>query len=433
MHKIFYRFIFIILGLIYSEIMDAQLNYKEGIIITNEGDSIKGLVNDGGFDKNYRYCLFKENSRSKATKYYPHELKAYKINEEKYYVSKEVEVNNINRYTFVEVLLDGNISLYYYPAMKDLSYFLEKNDKLFCLKNLKIDIYPSRYVYGPVIIIETKEYIDTLRTIFHDSKAVKSYIGQVQYNHESLIAIIRKYLIDTDTNDVKIFYQKNMRLSKSSVGLIAGTQVSQMKFTENKTTSNVVRSYPVGLIYSHPLPIFNEKLCFQAELIYYKLSSYEGAYNIINTDSMTHISYKSNYNVVSIPFMLKYYFFKKKLSPSVGIGKESGFIINSDFNYSSITYYHDKTISDLKRDDYLLYNFQKGWFADIGLDYKISSRFTIFTNIRLQSNQNLIIPYKNFNHYTFNSAYKIDTKYDKTYEYLFKNYFVGLYFGIKFR
>ncbi len=52
--------------------------------------------------------------------------------------------------------------------------------------------------------------------------------------------------------------------------------------------------------------------------------------------------------------------------------------------------------------DFSIHRFQKeGWFADIGVNYKINPRFSLYSSLRFQRHLNLIIEDENYNGSTF--------------------------------
>ena len=110
--------IFFISLLAISSISYGQRDYKPGYIITNKNDTVHGFINLKSNYQNSRQCEFKRNIDQEPDTYLPFDIKGYRVENSKFYVSKEVPLNDTTEKVFLEYLVEGIVNLYY---LKDLT------------------------------------------------------------------------------------------------------------------------------------------------------------------------------------------------------------------------------------------------------------------------------------------------------------------------
>jgi hypothetical protein len=391
--------------------LSGQLNYKAGYIISLKNDTIFGQINDGGGIRNSKVCLFKANNKSKTIRYYPDEIKSYRYINGKYYDAKKIFFKDDYRSVFTDVLLKGEINLYYFRKNKEMEYYIEKEDgNLIGLINKEVPVRPRSYIYyNEFNAVYISIYKDTLYSVFSDCEKVQNQLGKVDYTHKSLVNITKEYLNETCKESDCITYEKNFNSQKPGFGVFSGIQLSKIAWSP-KIKSNFLTSVPIGLLYNIPFSLINDRLSFQIELIYNSINYKQEFSNLFNSKNIIKITS----GTIGIPLLLKYEISRNKVSPVFAFGKE----INHVFN--SITTYNDEELQ--------LNSFQKsGWFFDLGLNYKIFQNSILFTNIRVQSFNNLIIgSYGTGNQLPFYSAS------EHRYYNMIKTYLAVLYLGMKF-
>src|SRR5690606_39207532 len=117
----------------------SQNDWRQGFIIENTGDTIYGLIDYRSPKSNSQYCYFKKDKQDVDNRYEPTEIKAYRFTDGKYYVSKPIMVDGIERTAFLEFLINGVVKIYYYKDKDDL-YFLEKDGQIYELKNTRSQV-----------------------------------------------------------------------------------------------------------------------------------------------------------------------------------------------------------------------------------------------------------------------------------------------------
>ena len=107
------KFLFSLILLSIACIAHAQSDFRPGYIVTNEFDTITGLVDYRSDLVNMKVCSFKKTEASVTENYYPGDIYGYWIDEGKYYVSKVItekaitDVQEKYHAVFMEYLVDG--------------------------------------------------------------------------------------------------------------------------------------------------------------------------------------------------------------------------------------------------------------------------------------------------------------------------------------
>ncbi len=114
--KIIQLTIGIVFLLLSNKTVSGQNSYKSGYIVTNNNDTIYGLIKLRSNYLNNRSCDFKKTEDDSPEQLSPSDIKAYKIEDSKFYISKMISLRDTNRVVFLEFLLDGIVNLYYYQG-----------------------------------------------------------------------------------------------------------------------------------------------------------------------------------------------------------------------------------------------------------------------------------------------------------------------------
>jgi len=75
----------------------SQNDWRQGYIIENSDDTIYGLIDYRSPKSNSQYCYFRESEQVETIKYSPKQIKGYRYVYGKYYVSKSIKINEIER------------------------------------------------------------------------------------------------------------------------------------------------------------------------------------------------------------------------------------------------------------------------------------------------------------------------------------------------
>lgn len=383
----------------------AQMNYRPGIIVTTEGDTLEGWIRDQGTLKNLKSCKFKSERSGKPRIYFPPELRAYQATGYKHFQSMEWQVDSGYQQTFAEVLIEGKMELYQNWRTKNLAYVLRKeNGDLMALQNEEFTYRKEGeggsdyYAYGEKYEGFIKFYRDSMMTAFADQPTVVARVDGTEYRSKSLQATTRAYLVSKYGAEKGLSYEKNHRLTRDRFGFYVGAQTSKLFYLNTPVESDWVLSYPVGMFYAIPLSYFSERLYFQVE----------ANYRYLNYDPLLMLPRPHTYrfiqsHVVGIPLLLHYRLSVKPFAPTLGAGKELGFNVDSYSEYHYID--EDSPDGDIIIDEYSVHRVNKGgWFAEIGFDWEQGNSMALFAKVRVQRYRNKIIPDGVENNVTFKVA-----------------------------
>lgn len=392
------KLVILVIAVSFSFLASGQINFKKGYIITVNNDTVHGWINDGGGYKNARVCVFKAKNES-VIKYRPEDIKAYRMLDDKYYVSRQVDVKGEYKYVFIDVLLKGEVSLYHHRKNKTMSYFIEKrNSNMIGLVNEEVLL---RYkhddnvavLYSPTYVFQNKIYKDTLRSVFSDSERIQEQVGAVEYDPKSLTQITKTYLQEKCSGDNCIDYERDLNKYSPRFGILSGIQLNSISFlpsekgmysNEERTTiiAKNFRSYPVGIFVNIPMNLINDRLSFQIETIWNERLYKEE----LGTTQNFGRNIEINTQTIGIPLLFKYQIGRGLISPTIAAGKETAFV------FTSKVVVEEAVIDPDKPKNLMVHPVNKGgWFGELGLNYKLGGNLTLFSNIRIQSGKNLVI------------------------------------------
>jgi hypothetical protein len=422
--------------LLFSNFANGQINFEKGYIVNLNNDTVHGLISDRGEIRNATKCIFKEHKKGEVVKYNPTEIKSYGfINGKRYHSIKESQKEE-SKNVFAEVLINGELNLYHIGMNNNSAYCIESEDGVITrlttehlsLKDNSTSFYkPPKYY-----MFEIESYKNSLDSIFKNCKDMKSKIDGLEYDTKQLVNITKEYLNCNCKKKKCIDYEKDFNISKPTFGVFSGVQLSEIYFLQSKINSNISISFPFGLFYNVPLKLINERISFQAELIYNNLKYNQGFNNLPNIYSDIFLSSE----LVSIPLSLRYTLPMNKVSASIGIGKAPAYIFNSKANTIPCSSGSNGIISivefEYREKGFFIHHSQKeGWFFELGVDYKASPKFSIFSNFRVQSNLNLIIEEENYTNYRFYIAEKMNNLVNP-HRNIYRTNSATLFLGVKF-
>lgn len=111
----------------------AQINLREGIVITLAGDTLHGDIDYRTDAINSEQCLFRQDGGGEFITYKPGAIQGYRFLENgRFYVSKTIVTSSSNSKTvFLEHVVRGQLNLYYFESQYVREYYLEdENGKM---------------------------------------------------------------------------------------------------------------------------------------------------------------------------------------------------------------------------------------------------------------------------------------------------------------
>lgn len=347
----------------------GQVNYKSGYIITNNNDTIYGLINLRSNYRNNRACDFKKTENDSPEQLLPTDIKAYKIDDRKFYVSKTISLKDTSNVVFLEFLLNGIVNLFYYKDVVDEYFFIEKDNKLYELSNNKKIITNSYTHY----LKYSNQYIGALSYLFQDSPEISGDIKKTRFSYKSLLDITKEYhnnvcneyeCIDyTKSTKRNIYIEPNISLINSWMGLK----------TSNDLSGNSKLAIGINFRFK-PIKVFQ---------LWNFLVGINYSTNHFNGDFENHLFYptsrtyriETKYSIIRIPIILEYSFPTKKIQPFLLAGYNNVFILNPETDMKIV--FDDNLIGETHNNlDFQKYQF--GLMSGGGVRYLINDKSNIY-------------------------------------------------------
>ena len=137
MKKQLLKYATLILGAMLPTTLYAQLNPKQGYVITNQNDTIYGTIDYLSDTKCANECRFKPDGEAAYKVYKPGDISAYRFADNGvFYITKTFAVEGQEKTFFAEYLLQGGVSLFQHREGGCVYYFfIDENGKVATAKN----------------------------------------------------------------------------------------------------------------------------------------------------------------------------------------------------------------------------------------------------------------------------------------------------------
>lgn len=375
-----------------TSLLNAQSNFKQGYIITNDNDSLIGLIDFRTDKSNSNVCRFKESETSKVQTFYPSDIAKYRfVDEGKYYVSREIIIKDAPRKVFLEYLVQGMMNLYYY---KDWDWTLESDSEMeyYFFENPDGVMMPVTKKPDEMVNYKKKEdgrYIGMLGSVFKDYPAITSHLDKTRFDRESMIGLAKDYHTITcapgqECIEFENDYAKQFMEVKFSV--YGGFQLLDYEFREEilKGFSSMSSTYPVIGVQMNVLnPRWSKSFSFQVDV---SLSGLKGESR--GASEVFRKEYKLDALMIGTELGLKYTYPSGKFRPTLEAGLGYKGLFSSSTKFS-------KGYADENGEDYELYSSYKlpssfiGYYCGVGADYLVGSEHSVFFRVTYNSYRNV--------------------------------------------
>jgi hypothetical protein len=208
----------------------AQIQFRQGYVITINGDTLFGEIDYQDNDVLARQCRFRESPQSQSQIFSPFDIAGYRFTDGKYFISKNID----NTQYFVEYLLNGVINLYtLHDETKATHFYIEKEGIGF-----------------KEVPYEDKVLSEYQGTIFHGN--TESFKRDYAYSTTKHIGILQYFMQDAG------------KLNNRIAAIKEPTRRNMLKLAESY--HNIVCDSVSCIIYEKKLPRvrFNPQLVFGA-------------------------------------------------------------------------------------------------------------------------------------------------------------------------
>ena len=219
--------LFILFSLFFNVLISvAQTNPKPGYVITNAGDTIRGIIDFRTNDKLSKECMFLANGESKSKTYKPGDIEGFRFDHNgKYFVTRRLNVYGTPELYFAEYLVQGKMNLYCVADKYDEFFFFEREDG-------EMEQLINRSVISSSSINNVKEQQQTakeqygkVRLLLHDSWTAVDRMNDMNMSRKKLVEVVRDYHKDvcTDGSSCIVYeYKEQSDKMKSHIKVFAG-------------------------------------------------------------------------------------------------------------------------------------------------------------------------------------------------------------------
>lgn len=368
----------------------GQQNFQPGYIITNNNEKVNGWIDKRESLFNQKHCNFKTDSLSKTfSEYLPTQIKAYRFNDSKYYASQIISTINGTDTVFLECLLSGKVSLWYYSTLQYESYYVEQDGNLTELDNRDLGyVYNSNYKDGQKFqrlsdkdgqtaqyTRNSEKYKGILKYTFRDCPEIYSRLTRLKYNKKSLIDISKDYHQRVCKTEDCIIYEKTIPKTKWYFGafVMPRIQTIQLKydvFNQLDITLQPTKTIDFGAFIQVNNKDISERLFFQLAGYYSKLNAEKD----IVISNITN-KYNLSTSILTIEPGAIYKFSYPKVKPYISAGMPFGKILDNNLKLTKSSNYSHPMESQL--DNKIIIGANIG----IGVEYMLNSKLSLFSSI----------------------------------------------------
>ncbi|NDW09722.1 outer membrane beta-barrel protein [Dysgonomonas sp. 520] len=354
-------------------------NYRQGYYITNENDTVRGLIDFRYDAANAKECRFKKTENSDIQTFSPKEIAAYRFVDGFFYVAKDIDTESGSKKVFLQFLVQGTMNLYYYVDDKNYSFYYFENEK-----GEVVSITKGDDKIRNRLVAEDNKYKGILKYTFRDYQSITKNIDKLKFEQKEMVGIVKKYHNETCSTgeDCIVFLENKPNNSglKVQFSVYAGLSFANYKFHYQDglgvhKSSLDDYSPMIGLQAELSMPRLIRPLSLQVDFSALDFRNKKKVKNRNNPDVPTSLDYKAV--VLTGRLGPKYtFFYDKRFRPSVGVGIFYSGLVNSSCTRS--TQYLNSPDQPVIETEYKLRNKMFGLYGSIGLDYIVKNKSYLF-------------------------------------------------------
>jgi hypothetical protein len=369
---------FCILIILFSASCLGQSDFRPGYIITNNLDTIHGFINLKSNIKNSKSCEFKAENNEERKLFLPSDIYGYRIENYKFYVSRQIEINDEKRLVFLEYLIKGIVDLFYFVDSDGDYYFIYKEGVLYPLTNNKIQITLNNNVYER----RSNKYVGMLKSLFKDSRETLIDVDKVTFNYKSLIDISKEYHNNVCKSQECIDFTKSTKI-KIILEPYVGYYNSWNKGLKAATPSSSGQYYGINVRFL-PFKVHSVWSSYSGIAYFSQSFYYEFPPDFFSQNTVTR--YESKINIIQVPIGMEYTMPGERFQPYLSLS------FNSQFRINSWTKFTDP--KHTFRFKYQVYC--PGLSLDLGLKYNLNKSHYLFLRNNIEYNQRILSEVLNF-------------------------------------
>jgi len=345
--------IFIPLFLLFTTLGYSQVGYIE----TDTSSIVGEIIVDRGAVINSKNCTIIKNDI--IITYPPDSIKAYGLQNGFRYISRTIFIGDSAKQVFLEELVKGDISLYYYKSKKGARFFITHSDSV--LKEIRAKNKTRKIDFDYLLLDQMK-----------NCQELTQYHHLVIFNKNYLSKFIDRYN-----------HCEKRPFPSFKWGLTVGYGIYKLKNTSTEEVISLLKMNPYGAFNVGGFvdkPILVSDFSLHVELLYSK-QAYSAAYQIDNKD----IDFNVNISSINFPILFRYRLPKTNLRPFINMGALINFNVRRDSQLNWVTdgfdefgYFIEINYSETP----YIAKKQIGFVIGGGLEYNLSSKLSVYSELR---------------------------------------------------
>ena len=180
---------------------NAQTNPQPGYIITNNGDTIRGIIDFRTNEKLSKQCEFWANGGSESKTYKPGDIEGFRFdNGGKYFVTRRLNLLGDPQLYFAEFMVQGKMNLYCVAYNRDEYFFFEREDGEMALLTNRAFLTSSSLQDEKDKLQEKKEQYGKVKILLQDSWKACQDMNEKDITRKKLVNVVRDYHNDVCTD-----------------------------------------------------------------------------------------------------------------------------------------------------------------------------------------------------------------------------------------
>lgn len=351
---IFGRLAFTIVLLTFSVTVSmAQTNPKPGFVITNNGDTIRGVIDFRTNERLSKQCDFWADGGSEGKTYKPGDIEGFRFdNNGKYFVTRRLNVYGEPELYFAEFMVQGKMNLYCVAEKYNEYFFFEREDGEMVQLTSRSSTTSATIQDAQEIQREARAQYGKVKVLLQDSrKAIDDMDKNMDMSRKNLVNIVRDYHNDVCTDGssciVYEYKEKSDRLT-THFKAFAGYAYYSHERTDNQNLG-VDENYSggafeIGLGVETDIGRVMKGGSVEIGVVYSPKTSFEHDVMVPGGQELSHTVYEKGRLTLSLGVVKC--FGKGRIQPLVRGG---GFYVKHFGNHET-RYYKSKQIVDISWD-----------------------------------------------------------------------------------
>ena len=233
----------------------AQINPKSGIIITNSGDTIRGVIDFRTNEKLSKECEFWAEGKTDGKTYKPGDIEGFRFDDNgKYFVTRKLNVDGKPRLYFAEFMVKGMMNLYCVVENSDEHFFFEREDGEMAKLTSRAFRTTSTLQEVQDKMLEKKEQYGKVKYLLRDSWTAIEDMNKPEVSRKQLVNVVRDYHKDVCTDgSTCVVYEYNEKSDKEKyyfkffTGFSYYSKKSCLEYLPSKSYTGCAFDFGIGV------------------------------------------------------------------------------------------------------------------------------------------------------------------------------------------